>query len=123
MIFGNLYLESFGHAKVVSWKSSIYTDFDRKELTYRGRVLAAVEVPTLRKIEATVLVRGASAKDIDKKLSDIGKWLKSAGTSKLFSKRDTTHYYLARCTQVSVPEYNGLSARFTVTFTCADNRL
>lgn len=123
MIFGNVHLASFGHCKVVSWKNDIFTDFERKELSYRGRLLAAVEVPTLRSIEATVLVRGNTAKDVDKKLKDIGKWLNDAGTSKLFAERDTTHYYLARCTSVSTPERSGASARFTVKFTCADNRL
>lgn len=123
MIFDNVHLASFGHCKVVSWKNSVFADFDRKELSYRGRVLAAVEVPTLRSIEATVLIRGSTAKDVDKKLKDIGKWLYDAGTSKLFAERDTTHYYLARCTSVSTPERSGASARITVVFTCADNRL
>lgn len=123
MIFGNVHLDSFGHCKVVSWKNDIFTDFERKELSYRGRVLAAVEVPTIRAIEATILVRGSTAKDVDKKLKDIGKWLYDAGTSKLFAERDTTHYYIARCTSVSKPERSGASARFTVVFTCADNRL
>lgn len=123
MIFGNMHLASFGHCKVVNWKNSIYADFERKELTYRGRLLSAVEVPTLRSIEATVLVRGSSVKEVDKKLADIGKWLYDAGTTKLFAERDTTHYYLARCTSVSTPQRNGASARITVKFTCADNRL
>lgn len=123
MIFNNVHLASFGHCKVVSWKNNVFTDFDRKELSYRGRLLAAVEVPTLRSVEATVLVRGNTAKDVDKKLKDIGEWLYEAGTAKLFAERDTTHYYLARCTSVSSPERSGASARITVTFTCADNRL
>lgn len=123
MIFGNVHLSSFGHCKVVSWKNKIFTDFERKELSYRGRLLAAVEVPTLRSIEATILVRGSTVKDVDKKLKDIGKWLYEAGTAKLFAERDTTHYYLARCTSVSTPERSGASARITVVFTCADNRL
>lgn len=123
MIFNNLHLASFGRCKVLSWKSSIYSDFDRNELTYRGRVLAAVEVPTVRSVEATILVRGSTIKDVDKRLSDISKWLFGAGTSKLFSERDTTHYFLARCTQVSKPEYSGASARISVVFTCDDSRL
>jgi len=44
-------------------------------------------------------------------------------SAKLFAEGDNTYYYLARCTQVSTPEFNGNSARVTVTFTCADNRL
>ena len=123
MIFGNVHLASFGHCKVVSWKNNIFTDFERKELSYRGRVLAAVEVPTIRSIEATVLVRGSTIDDVDKKLKDIGKWLYDSGTAKLFAERDTTHYYLARCTSVSTPERSGASARFTAIFTCTDNRL
>ena len=123
MIFGNVHLSSFGHCKVVSWKNKIFADFERKELSYRGRLLAAVEVPTMRSIEATILARGSTVKDVDKKLKDIGKWLYEAGTAKLFAERDTTHYYLARCTSVSTPERSGASARITVVFTCADNRL
>lgn len=123
MIFGNVHLASFGHCKVIGWKNNIFTDFERKELSYRGRVLAAVEVPTIRTIEATVLVRGSTVKDVDKKLKDIGSWLYDSGTTKLFAERDTTHYYLARCTSVSKPERSGASARITVVFTCADNRL
>ena len=123
MIFGNMHLASFGNCKVTKWKNSIYADFDRKELTYRGRLLSAVEVPTLRSIEATVLVRGKDVKEVDKKLADISKWLYDTGTAKLFAERDTTHYYLARCTSVSTPERSGVSARITVKFTCADNRL
>ena len=81
MIFGNVHLASFGHCKVLSWKNDIFTDFERKELSYRGRVLAAVEVPTIRTIEATILVRGSTVKDVDKKLKDIGNWLYDAGTT------------------------------------------
>ena len=86
MYFDNLHLSSFGHCKVVSWKNSVYADFERKELSYRGRVLAAVEVPTIRNVEAAILVRGRSVAEVQKKLSDIADWLYNAGTSKLFSE-------------------------------------
>lgn len=123
MNFANTYLKSFGHCKVLSWKCSVYSDFERKELTYRGRLLASVEVPTVRKIDALVLVRANSKSEVQQKLNDIANWLYSAGTDKLFAESDNTYYYIARCTQISTPEYNGNSARVTVTFTCADNRL
>lgn len=123
MNFNGTYLKSFGHCKVLSWRNSVYTDFDRKELVHNGRVLAAVEVPTVRKIEAIILVRGNSYDDIRHKLESISSWLYEAGTAKLCHETDLTRYFLARCTQVSAPEYNGLSARCTVTFTCSDHRL
>jgi len=123
MNFNGTYLKSFGHCKVLSWKNSVYTDFDRKELVHNGRVLAAVEVPTVRKIEANILVRGGSYDEIRQKLEDIGNWLYSAGTAKLCHETDLTRYFMARCTQVSTPVYSGLSARSTITFTCSDHRL
>ena len=123
MNFNGTYLKSFGHCKVLSWRNSVYTDFDRKELVHNGRVLAAVEVPTVRKIEAIILVRGNSYDDVRHKLESIASWLYEAGTAKLCHETDLTRYFLARCTQVSTPEYNGLSARCTVTFTCSDHRL
>ena len=123
MNFAGTYLKSFGHCKVVRWKNSVYTDFDRKELVHNGRVLAAVEVPTIRKIEAAILVRGGSYDDVRQKLENIAAWLYGAGTAKLCHETDLTRYFMARCTQVSTPEYNGHSARATVTFTCADHRL
>lgn len=123
MNFNGTYLKSFGHCKVLSWRNSVYTDFDRKELVHNGRVLAAVEVPTVRKIEAIILVRGNSYDDVRHKLESISSWLYEAGTAKLCHETDLTRYFLARCTQVSAPEYNGLSARCTVTFTCSDHRL
>ena len=123
MNFANTYLKSFGYCKVLSWKSSVYADFERKELTYRGRLLAAVEVPTIRQINALVLIRGNSKAEVQQKLNAISAWLYGAGTDKLYAEGDNTYYFLARCTKVSVPEYSGNSARITVTFTCADNRL
>lgn len=123
MNFAGTYLKSFGHCKVVSWKNSVYTDFDRKEIVHNGRVLAAVEVPTIRKIEAAILVRGGSYGDVQQKLENIAAWLYGAGTAKLCHETDLTRYFMARCTQVSTPEYNGHSARCTVTFTCSDHRL
>lgn len=123
MIFAGTHLASFGGCKVVSWKNGIYTDFERKKITYRGRVVAAVDVPTIRTIEATVLVRAKDVENVDKKIDDIGKWLYDAGTAKLYAERDTGYYYLARCTSVSKPERSGISARFTVTFECVDYRL
>lgn len=123
MNFAGTYLKSFGHCKVVSWKNSVYTDFDRKELVHNGRILAAVEVPTIRKIEAAILVRGGSYDDVRQKLENIAAWLYGAGTAKLCHETDLTRYFMARCTQVSTPEYNGHSARCTVTFTCSDHRL
>lgn len=123
MNFAGTYLKSFGHCKVLSWKNSVYTDFDRKELTHNGLILAAVEVPTVRKIEALILVRGQNVHAVRKTLQNISEWLYNAGTAKLCHESDPTLYFLARCTQVSMPEYNGPSARCTVTFTCADHRL
>lgn len=123
MNFNGIYLKSFGRCKVVSWKNSVYTDFDRKELVHDGRVLAAIEVPTVRKIEAIILVRGNSLDTIRHKLERIAEWLYDAGTARLCHETDLTRYFMARCTQVSKPEYNGLSARVTVSFTCSDHRL
>lgn len=123
MNFANTYLKSFGYCKVLSWKCSIYSDFERKELTYRGRLLASVEVPTVRQIDALILVRANSKSEVQQKLNDIANWLYGAGTDKLYAESDNTYYYIARCTKVSTPEYSGNSARITVTFTCADNRL
>ena len=123
MNFNGTYLRSFGHCKVLSWKNSVYSDFGRKELVHNGCILAAVEVPTVRKIEASILVRGHTCEDIQQKLENIATWLYDSGTARLCHESDLTRYFLARCTQVSKPEYNGLSARCTVTFTCSDHRL
>ena len=123
MNFNGTYLKSFGHCKVLSWKNSVYTDFDRKEIVHNGRILAAVEVPTVRKIEAAILVRGNSSGDVRHKLERIAAWLYGSGTAKLCHETDLTRYFMARCTQVSTPEYYGHSARCTVTFTCSDHRL
>jgi len=123
MWFNGVHASSFEHAKATSWRNSFYTDFDRKEITYRGVVRAAVEVPTVRKIEVDFLVKGRNAREIEKKLVSMAQWLQSAGTSKLLSDRDPNNYFKARCTTISKPQFSGLSARFTATFTCADYKL
>jgi len=123
MVFNGVHARSFEHVKVTSWKNSFYTDFDRKEITSRGIVRAAVEVPTIRKIEIDFLVKGRNIREIEKKLTDMAQWLQNAGTAKLLSDRDPNNYFKARCTAISRPQYSGLSARFTVTFTCADYKL
>ncbi len=84
---------------------------------------ASTEVPTLRKVEVDFLVRGKTSNEIAGKLADMATWLYNAGTAKLFSDQDPNHYYKARCTSVSTPEFSGLFARFTATFTCADYKL
>ena len=123
MRYNGIHASSFEHVKVTSWKNSFYSDFDRREVTSRGVVLASVEVPTIRKIQVSILVKGKNVREIETKLQRMAEWLFSAGTAKLFSDRDPNNYFKARCTAISQPEYSGLSARFTVTFTCADYKL
>lgn len=121
--FNGIHSDSFGHTSVTSWRDKFYTDFDRKEITYRGLLRAAVEVPTIRNIETDFLVRGRNKQEVFEKLERISEWLRSAGVAKLISDRAPSRYYKARCTSISKPEYSGLSARFTVTFSCADHRI
>ncbi len=123
MIFANRNLNTFGRCKVTRWSNSLYTDFERKSVTYRGRVLAQSEAPTVRSISAEVLVIASSAFDLIQKLDAIAKWLYESGESHLISTRDLNHYYTARCTSISVPSCEGPTATFTVKFTCSDDRL
>lgn len=104
-------------------RCSLTTDFDRKELSYQGIVLAATEAPTIRIIEADFLVRGKNIAQLAKKLEEIAQWLFEAGTSELFTDQAANVYYKARCTAITTPEYTGLSAKFTATFRCDDYRL
>ena len=123
MIFGNKSLDSFSPAKVLKWDSSLASDFEHQQLAYRGGVLAAAEAPVTKTIEAEILVRGRDYDAIKARLDGIAEWLYGSGVNKLFVRNDTSHYYMARCTQISTPAYNGLSARITVTFLCIDYRL
>lgn len=123
MIFGEKTLDVVGCAKVTAWRNGLSSSFDRQQITYRGAVIASVEVPTIRTIEADILVRGKSLHVLKMRLNAIADWLYSSGTAKLSTSKDPAHYYKARCTQISTPAYNGLSARITATFVCTDYRL
>ena len=122
MVFNGVHATSFGRVKVTSWRNSFHTDFDRQEITSRGMIRAAIEVPTVRNIEADFLVKGKSITEIEKTLTDMAAWLFNAGTAKLAVERNPNIYFKARCASVSTPEYNGRSARFTATFVCDDYR-
>ena len=122
MMFNGVHATSFGRVKVTSWRNSFHTDFDRQEITSRGMIRAAIEVPTVRNIEADFLVKGKSITEIAKTLTDMASWLFNAGMAKLSVERNPNVYFKARCASVSTPEYNGRSARFTATFVCDDYR-
>lgn len=122
MIFNDRNIASFWHAKAVKFDTSYYTDFERQEIASRGLLRSYIEVPTIRKIVVSILVRAKTKYIIDAQIHDIADWLLSSGTSKLFSDRDQLRYYIARCTAVSVPSFSGLSATFQATFTCEDYR-
>lgn len=122
MTFDGILMETLGDAKVTKWTENLSTSADRKEIQYRGRVRAAVSVPTLRTIEAEIRVKGHTKEDASLLVLTIAEWLQSTGVAKLKSERDENRYYMAACTAISAPEYIGIAAKFTVTFTCTDHR-
>lgn len=121
MKFANKLIESFGRVKVLRIHESFFVDHANQKIEKRGLVVASIAVPTARAISVDVLVRAADVPAIRMTIEAMCDWLRSAGVDKLFTTK-YTQYYMARCTQVSVPEYNGRSARFTITFECADYR-
>ena len=123
MIFGGRSLNSFGPAKVTSWRKSLANDINRQQLSFRGGIIASNELPAVRQIQADILVRGADHDTLMLRLNGIAEWLYGAGVAKLFARQDTSHYYMARCTQITKPVYSGPSARITATFDCVDYRL
>lgn len=122
MRFNGIYESSFGHTKAVKFDTSYYTDFTRQEIVSRGLLRSAIEVPTQRNIEVTLVVHDRSKQGLDKKLRDISDWLYKAGVSELYSDRNPNVYYKARCIAIDVPTFAGLHATFRVTFSCIDYR-
>lgn len=122
MIFANRDIKTFWYAKAVKFDTSYYADFSRQEVTSRGLLRSYIEVPTVRKIVVSILVRVKGKQSIDERVREITHWLISSGESRLMSERDQSRYYIARCTSVSIPKFNGMSATFNATFTCSDYR-
>lgn len=121
MKFANKLIESFGRVKVLRIRESFFVDHANQKIEKRGFIVASIAVPTSRVISADILVRAGNTETVQLVIESMCEWLYAAGIDKLFTS-SSTQYYMARCAQVSVPEYSGYSARFTITFECADYR-
>ena len=122
MMFNGKDISAFWSAKAVKFSTNYYTAFDRQEITHRGLLLSYLEVPTVRRIEVDIVVKDRDKYLLDKTLHDMSDFFISSGEAKLFCDRNRKQYYMARCTEITVPEFAGHTAKFTVTFTCSDYR-
>ena len=122
MTFNEKDLESFGFAKATKFDVSYYSDFERQEITFRGLLRSYLEIPMVRQITVSAIVKDMNKYELDLRLQQIADWLFKAGEGKLMTKRDETRYYKARCISISVPEFKGNSARFNIVFECSDFR-
>lgn len=122
MTFNEKDLESFGFAKAIKFDASYYSDFERQEITYRGLLRSYLEIPVIRRITVSAIVKDMNKYELDLRIKQISEWLYKAGEGKLMTKRDETQYYKARCIGISVPVFKGSSATFSITFECSDYR-
>lgn len=122
MIFNDIKPESLGCVKIISVKDRFLADKKMQTIERVGNIIASISVPTVRVIDVEMLVRAPKHSDLMLTLDKMAKWLHNAGESKLELEQTEGTYYKARCTGMDEPTYNGLSARFTVTFTCLDYR-
>lgn len=122
MKFNDRDISAFWSAKAVKFSTNYHTAFERQEVAHRGLLLSYLEVPTVRQIEVDVVVKDRDKHLLDKTLHDMSDFLISSGEAKLFCDRNRKQYFIARCTEISIPEFAGHTAKFTITFTCSDYR-
>lgn len=122
MIFNDIRPESLGCVKIVSVKDRFLADRKQQTIERMGGIIASISVPSVRVVEAEMLARAPKASDLMLTLDKLAAWLHDAGEAKLELEQTEGTYYKARCTGMDEPTFNGLSARFVVTFTCRDYR-
>ena len=122
MFFAGRDIQQIYKAKATKFDISYYTDFEHQELVDDGRIISAIEAPTIRQIDVDILLKAESKEMLDYKLREMVDWLLSSGTDKLYSDKDASRYYMARCTKIERPEFRGRAAILHVVFTCRDCR-
>lgn len=122
MIFNGRDITTFWFAKALKFDTTYHCAFERQEVTSRGLIRSYLEVPTVRTIVVSLLVRDRNKFVLDERIHEIADWLLSAGEAKLFCDRNDGRYFMARCTDIGIPKFAGTSATFDVTFTCSDYR-
>jgi hypothetical protein len=120
--FSNVNFDAMEGVKVIRIADGFHADFTHQTVIDGGLVPASISVPSLRLVDATLLVRGNTLDSIQAKILSISETMRDAGVAKLFTRVTKETYFLAKCTGFTDPEYSGLSATIVVSFTCVDYR-
>ena len=122
LVFGNVRPEQLGPVRVLRTYDMTGEEWDWQTLESAGHVLAMQAVPKVRRETADLLVRARSRGELVLNLARVRRWLLGSGTAPLSLWDSPGDFCLARCTDISKPEYRGLSAKISVTFVCQDWR-
>ena len=120
--FAGMMPGQFGHVKCTSCTDRFTAEHEEQSIERGGKILAALAVPTVRKIDVEFLARARKKDELFLLLHRVTQWLENAGQDKLVLDHDRSSYYKARCSKIDPPVFKGTSARINVTFTCEDYR-
>lgn len=120
--FDGIAPEQLGCVKTLSVTDHFEADVEHQTVVRRGRIIASVRVPTVRKIDVTLLARARGKEELENLLGRVHAWLLDPGESELEVSGKKGVYYKARCTDIEPPEYSGPTARVSAAFSCVDYR-
>ena len=119
-VFNHIAPEQLGNIRAVRINDS--EQRDRQTISEAGHVLAEIAMPAIRKVTCEFRITGRCREDLMLELQRLSTWLYRSGEAELELRNLPGQYVLARCTGLSEPEFTGLLARVTATFTCRDPR-
>ena len=114
--FNQIYPSQLGRIRVLRVSDRPDRSMEVQNVSKNGQVLASLRAAKVHTITCELLVLGKSRTEITITLERVRRWLLDSGTAEL--QTEPGRHCLAECTGISAPEYRGLSAKVSVTFTC-----
>ena len=114
--FNRIYPSQLGHIRVLRVSDRPDRSMEVQHISKNGHVLASLRAYKTHSVVCEMLILGRSRAEVTITLERLRRWLLDSGTAELEMENGRT--CLAECTRITAPEYRGISAGISVTFTC-----
>ena len=114
--FNRIDPSQLGRIRVLRVSDRPDRSMDVQHISRNGHVLASLRTYKTHSVVCEMLILGRSRAEVTITLERLRRWLLDSGTAEL--ETDSGRVCLAECTGISAPEYRGISAGVSVTFTC-----
>ena len=114
--FNRIYPSQLGRVRVLRVSDRPDRSMEVQHIARSGQVLASLRTYKTHSVVCEMLILGRSHAEVTITLERLRRWLLDSGTAEMVT--DSGRTYMAECTGITAPEYRGISAGISVTFTC-----